>query len=46
MFREARSDVTLAGRIEAGTARRWSELGAAVSWRPWIGPLRVLGYVR
>ena len=34
-------DVALAGHLESGTAQRWSELGAAVSWQPWTSPLRV-----
>jgi hypothetical protein len=34
-------DVALAGQLESGTAQRWSELGAAISWQPWTSPLRV-----
>jgi hypothetical protein len=33
-------DVSLAGRTQAGTAQRWTEIGAAVSWQPWSSPFR------
>ena len=33
-------NVSLAGRLQSGTAQRWSEVGAAISWQPWLLPFR------
>ncbi|HWZ91556.1 MAG TPA: hypothetical protein VNW92_21990 [Polyangiaceae bacterium] len=33
-------NVTLADRLQSGTAQRWSELGAALSWQPWDSAFR------
>jgi hypothetical protein len=33
-------NVTLADRLQSGTAQRWSELGAALSWQPRDSPFR------
>jgi hypothetical protein len=33
-------NVSLADRLQSGTAQRWAELGAALSWQPWTSPFR------
>ena len=33
-------NVTLADHLQSGTAQRWSEIGAALSWQPWAQPFR------
>jgi hypothetical protein len=33
-------NVTLAERLQTGSAQRFSELGAAISWQPWSSPVR------
>ena len=34
------ANVALRGQTQTGTAQRWSELGAAISWQPWTLPFR------
>ena len=33
-------NVSLAHQLESGTAQRTAELGAAISWQPWLNPFR------
>ncbi len=33
-------NVSLANRLQSGTAQRWSEVVAAISWQPWSNPFR------